>query len=563
MKCTPELRNICVICFLIIIFLCWLLHAWVYRNNPLEAFSTNDLETADCDEIKKLIQEGRFKGNIVNLVPCKSFQPVKHVNGWFTRYDNNTDYDKFNPPRNYWWREYENDDSRIVKKKIEEEDSKLYVKDITSLDGNQLKTNYMSIGFWIYIKNGIQLYHGRPIIQFGANDDTNPNPSPSVILFGVNHSHIKITRTTSSSRLSGADSYTDRMATLPVAKPSYITITFHAKTYSLYINGRFAQSWTNSEEDVDINDEKRYIMLGSSSDNHSSVLLRNVELFSTPLTEHEVKKLYCDKRQEYTTIDSHPTETLFESFTSDPGPTNLIQESGLQYYSHLQYYDISQLDLKETTLYRTHFTKLVNDTTVKYIELDGDTQYLKWNGSFDLSGVDGLTIMCWYRPKTEIPSDNSNNEDLYKSTNYPRSILFDFGNMSGIIGNRQLEDERNEKTLYMWNHTNKWRDYSWWSTRIGNVANGNQWYHYAVTISPKDSNDEAIWNIYHNGIPYHENLKLSYPQIKNYSNIYIGSIHGRTSDCFAGAIGDFQVYKSELTQEEIVNAMNNPTLFSS
>jgi hypothetical protein len=545
MKCTPELRNICVICFLIIIFLCWLLHAWVYRNNPLEAFSTNDLETADCGEINKLIQEGRFKGNIVNLVPCKSF--LKHENGWFTRYDNSKDYDGTYP--NNWWMVDENDDSRIVKK---EDSSKLYVKDITSLDGNQLKTNYMSIGFWIYIKNGIQLGYGRPIIQFGANDDT--NPSPSVILFGGNHSHIKITRTTSSNRLSGADIHTERMATLPVAKPSYITITFHAKTYSLYINGRFAQSWTNSEEDVDINDEVRYIMLGSSFDNHSSVLLRNVELFSTPLTEHEVKKLYCDKRQEYTTIDSHPTETLFESFTSDSGRTNLIHKRDLQYYDKED--GISPLHLKETTLYRTHFTKLVNDITVKYIELDGDGQYLKWNGSFDLAAGDGLTIMCWYRPKTEIPSDDSNNRDLYTKTNYPNLKLFDFGNMSGTISS---------KTLYMWNVTNKWRDYSWWSTRIGNVANGNQWYHYAVTISPKDSNDEATWNIYHNGIPYHENLKLSYPQTKTYNNIYIGSIYNKRIDYgfFAGAIGDFQVYKSELTQAEIVNAMNNPTLFSS
>ena len=209
MKCTPELRNICVICFLIIIFLCWLLHAWVYQNNPLEAFSSYDLETADCDEINDLIEKGTFKGNIVNLVPCKSFQPVTHESGWFTRYNSDNEYSGLKQ----WWKEFHDDNGRVVKEKEGMNEETVHVSDITSLDGNQLKTNYMTIGFWIYIKNGVGSSHERPIIQFGVNNDFHGHPSPSIVLQRGMRSDIKITRYTSSSGLTGADGYTELMST--------------------------------------------------------------------------------------------------------------------------------------------------------------------------------------------------------------------------------------------------------------------------------------------------------------------------------------------------------------
>lgn len=550
MKCTPEIRNICVICFLIIIFLCWLLHAWVYRNNPLEAFSSYDLETADCNEINDLIEKGTFKGNIVNLVPCKSFQPVTHVNGWFTRYDSEKSYTGSN--LNQWWREYHDDSGRVVKEVEGTEEKTVRVSDITSLDGNQLKTNYMTIGFWIYIKSGVGSSYMRPIIQFGAENDSRGHPSPSIVLHSDRNTHIKITRYTSSSGLNGADNYTELMSTLPIAKPSYITITFHPKTYSLYVNGRFVQSSTNDEEDISFKDDTndtndtRYISLGSFHGD-DSFLLRNVELFSTPLTEHEVKKLYCDKKQEYVSLKSHPTESFqtIEGFTSGDDPINIIDESELTYNDGNE--NVSEF--KKTTLDKAHFTKLVNDKELKYIEFTKE-QYLRFD-PFSLEGG-GFTIMFWYRPKMATQKDDStSSEDLYNSTNSPKTTLFnlidDKGyNTAGVISH---------KALWMWNRTTNWRDYYWWNTRIGNIANGNQWYHYAVTISPKNrNNDEATWNIYHNGIPYHKDQTLSYPQLhdgtKTYTDVKIGS------DTFTGAIGEFRIYKSELSESQIIDAMN-------
>ena len=272
-----------------------------------------------------------------------------------------------------------------------------------------------------------------------------------------------------------------------------------------------------------------------------------MELFSTPLTEHEVKKLYCDKKQEYVSSESPPTESFktIEGFTS--GDDNIIDETKLKYNDGKKYTS----DLT-TTLDKAHFTKLNSDKELKYIEFT-EKQYLKWDSSFDLNESDGLTIMFWYRPKMATQKDDStSSEDLYKSTNSPKTTLFNLRddkgyNTAGVISH---------KTLWMWNNTTNWRNYSWWNTRIGNIANGNQWYHYAVTISPKKySNDEATWNIYHNGIPYHKDLTLSYPQLhddetKTYTDITIGS------NTFTGAIGEFRIYKSELSDAQIIAEMN-------
>ena len=602
---TPRLRNICMICFLIFVFVFLIVNAWMYRGNPIENFENED--TYDCDKIQKIIDEGKFNGNPTNLIPCTP-QITPH-DGWFSRFDEGDN-------SNHWSQQ----DGRMVttlKTKVKNDAGEevetnvdgayiLKINDVKNMNGMPIKTDNMTIGFWIYIKRGS--HYWKPIIRFGTAENGwwLPERSPGIWLRNWFQNALHVRNVTDGHINAGADFYTESLNHIPLRKPSYVSIVFSEKVYKIYINGVHIQTWDNKHlqkqdkviDDSDITDVKRavkHIWLGSWSWDQT-FLLKKVEIFPTPLSDDENRLLYCQNKQyaseesEFNTIEGFKGRGRWSinkvsSISQMSGNKNLfhIESSDVQFKSDAE--DQSSMDLNQEMentvptngnmieenktlpngvvvhtckLDKFHFPKLHTSKQLKYVHFESkQKQYLQWTKEFDLTHAPGATFMCWYRPTMTRMFDNKGSWKKYDENNGTWARLFDFGNGSGkenILTALYLKSPTTH--VYNENPDNKQRTVYWIHTYI---AEGNSWCHFAVTMDRASS----TWTFYLNGIPFShtsgsngKHYNMLFPADGTRKNQYIGKSNWGNDPYYDGDIGDFRIYKHALSEDEIHKAMN-------
>ena len=657
---TPKWRNICMVCFLIFVFVFFIVNAWMYKSNPIENFENED--TYDCDKIQKTIDDGNFQGNPANLIPCTPV--LTPHDGWFNRFDKN---DGSNAWRDVDGRTVTNLKAKIINDEGEEVETSmdgsyiLKLDRVKSINGTPVRTNNMTVGFWIFI-NESMLHNWRPIINFGTAENGwwASERSPGVWLWPWFRNSLHIRNSSngpstywSKNHNTGADFFTENLNNIPLRKPTYVSIVFSEEVYKLYINGVHIQTWQSqySQKDdriidnSDITDVKsvvKHIWIGSYSwDN--TFFLRKVEIFPTPLSEDEVRLLYCKNKQEASEnsefnvlkLSQEGFQNAFRkinisSHAAVAGKQNHFNmtSSDVQFNSDVEKQDeiASQDDLKNAIpkgdesdvvveeidrtpngivfrkckLDKFHFPKLHTNKQLKYVHFQSSKkEYLQWNKDFDLKDAPGATFMCWYRP-TAMKAVNHTEEEIednyqksleigrenvakgeswwqsnswqpigrawfptdgskqYNSKNTTWTRLFDFGNGPGqqniltalyvksLTTHIKKSENKDNKTLNVyWTHPM--------------AAEGNHWYHYAVTMDRASS----TWTFYLNGTPYSytsgENGKhynMGFPDDGTRKNQYIGKSNWGHDPYYDGDIGDFRVYKHALTEDEIQRAMN-------
>ena len=661
---TPRLRNICMICFLIFVFVFLIVNAWMYRNNPIENFENKETNYYDCDTIQKTIDEGTFQGNPANLIPCTP--KLTPHDGWFNRFDGEDN-------RNAW-RDTDGRSVTTLKTKITNDKGEetevdidgshiLKLDSIKSINGSPIRTDSMTIGFWIYL-NKSMLHTWRPIINFGSaqNEWWISERSPGIWIWPWFRNALHIRNSTDGPPLiwnhehnSGGDFFTENLNNIPFRKPAYVSIVFSERVYKIFINGVHIQTWENTyaqkddrvidnSDRTDVKRNQKQIWLGSWSwDN--TFFLKKVEIFPTPLTDDENRLLYCKNKQEASEDPEFNTSELsregFKGFrkgrfgigrlsspiTQTKQNEFHIGSNEVQFKSDVENQEsiASQQELqnaiptgdsnepsmeeKETLpngivvhsckLDKFDFPKLHTTKQLKYVHFQSKKkEYLKWNKDFDLKDAPGVTFMCWYRP-THMKAVNFSQEEIdqnYKqsrkegeenvkkgerfwqanswdpirnswfskdgskryheyNSNWVR--LFDFGNGPG---KENIVTAFYGKSLTTHvvapNPDNKTR-YTFWNHPM--AAEGNHWYHFAVTMDRASS----TWTFYINGMPYSytsgENGKhynMIFPTDGTRTNQYIGKSNWGNDAYYDGDIGDFRIYKHAFTEDEIQTAMN-------
>lgn len=449
----------------------------------------------------------------------------------------------------------------------------------------------------------------------------------------------------------GADFFTESLNSLPLRKPAYVTIVFSSKTYKIFINGQCVQTWENNDvireakiiDDSDINDVKKnpmYVWIGDRyREGEPSYYLRKMQFFPVPLKDDEVMYLYCNEKF---LAESNPSfgKGAYEGFgnrksfmkkidtfqvqfgvknevnmlsnnfqfKSDKNPLG-EQSKKEQVASEDEMKSVMRSDendglefkneethpngviYKKVILDKFHFPKLHNNKKLNYIKLRSrNKEYIQWTKDFETEGTSGLTFMCWYRPSSMKPFENSqkniqkhyNNaleqyrkdkrwtyntwkhtyeawfpaegSKRYHSFNNNRAWarLFDFGNGPGkdnIIA--ALWD----KSLTFHCYSDKYGKQSKFYN-VPMIAEGNDWYHYAITIQKNNGKTDSVWKVYHNGTLYNTYNGLNYPGPGLREFQYIGKSNWGHDPYYNGDIGDFRIYKKEFSQDEIERSMN-------
>ena len=319
---TPRLRNICMICFLIFVFVFLIVNAWMYRGSPIENFENED--TYDCDKIQKIIDEGKFDGNPTNLIP--STPQISPHDGWFSRFDEGDNSNHWSQPDGRTVTSFKTKVKNDAGEEVETNVDGAYVlkiNDVKNMNGVPIKTDNMTIGFWIYIKRGSGNW--KPIIRFGTAENGwwLPERSPGVWLWTWHRNALHVRNVTDGHINDGADFFTETsLNNIPLRKPTYVSIVFSEKVYKMYINGVHTQTWDYGNlqkqdkviDDSDITDVKRavkHIWLGSYTWDQS-FLLKKVEIFPTPLSDDENRLLYCQNKQY---ASEEPEFNTIEAFT--------------------------------------------------------------------------------------------------------------------------------------------------------------------------------------------------------------------------------------------------------
>jgi len=673
LEITTQMRNTFVIGLLIVAFLFFMVHAWMYRDSPLEAFSTATPEYFDCDALQKKIDSGRFEGTVLSLIPTTPVLLGENQHKWFNRFDVEVMNDDWmtGAGRGITFEAKDAVDmfTRQQKLEVKPGTSKfIRTRDIKDQNGNALQTDYMTLSFWIYIDRGADWW--RPIVQFG-NIQENwwlSERSPGVWLWPWNRNALHIRRSTDSPKFTwhlhenaGGDFFTDTLNNIPLQKPSYCTIVFSSKTYKMYLNGVHIQTWENMYEHRP--SKELYLWVGGwKGDNSYS--LRKMEIFATPLTDDEVKLLYCKNKQmsmddrEFTNIrregfqsirptksltykeafqGNHPTNEVdmfgdhmkwksdvvsaqipgqpaaaaagsdagSEAGSSNVGPgsqqdTSIASSEEIANAARVEEKPIAAgvpkttangMTMHSVRLDNMHFPKLAAPKVLHYVHLDSKKkQYLEWTKDFDLSDATGLTFAMWYRPSAMTASavdhkhideqynkainvekgkpgwqDNVNkhmneawfpqkNSEQYHSphNNGYWARLFDFGNGPG---KENILTALLDKSIVIHAHTSVgWAGENYITPM---VAEGNHWYHFAVTMTKEDAG-KSTWKIYHNGaLSGAPRYNKYFPDAVERKGKFIGKSHWSRDPYYDGGIGDFRIYKTALTDDQVVGVMNN------
>ena len=589
---TPRLRNICMICFLIFVFVFLIVNAWMYRGNPIENFENEDIY--DCDKIQKIIDEKNFDGNPVNLIPCTP--KLTPHDGWFNRFDKGDD-------NNHWVFQ----DGRTVttfKTKVKNDAGEevetnvdgayiLKVNDIKNMNGVPIKTDYMTIGFWIYIKR--RSNNWKPIINFGTveNGWWLSDRAPGIWLWPWFRNFLHVRNSTDGNMNEGANFFTESLNVIPSRTPTYVSIVFSEKVYKMYINGVHIQTWQNRYsqkqdkiiDDSDITDVKRvnkHIWLGSWSwDN--TFLLKKVEIFPIPLSDDENRLLYCQNKQSASEEPEFNTMEGFKGFRRRGGNRFHIESNEVQFKTDTEDQssmnpnqeiensvpmDGEMVQEQETLpngivvhtckLDKFHFPKLHTSKQLKYVHFDSkQKQYLQWNKEFDLKNATGVTFMCWYRATMTKMFDNKGSWKKYNEKNPTWVRLFDFGNGPGKENILTAFHAKSLTTHVIDKNPEKKQNSVNWVHLSS--AEGNNWYHYAVTMDRASS----TWTFYLNGIPFShssgnngKHYDMIFPVDGTRENQYIGKSNWGHDPYYDGDIGDFRIYKHALTEDEIQTEMN-------
>ena len=216
------------------------------------------------------------------------------------------------------------------------------------------------------------------------------------------------------------------------------------------------------------------------------------------------------------------------------------------------------------TLDKFHFPKLHTSKQLKYVHFESkQKQYLQWTKELDLTHAPGATFMCWYRPTMTKMFDNKGSWKKYHENNGTWARLFDFGNGPG---------KENILTAFHWKSlsTHVYNDNPGNKQRLVygthlNVAEGNHWYHYAVTMDRASS----TWTFYLNGIPYShtsgsngKHYNMLFPADGTRKNQYIGKSNWGYDPYYDGDIGDFRIYKHALSEDEIQQKISEAEKFA-
>lgn len=339
MEVTPKMRNMFIVLFLILVFLFFIANAWFYRNNPVESFKS---EYFNCNKLQKIIDNGQFKGNQVNLIPCTP--QLINNDKWFNRYDPN-DANNLERYQQHMVTAFQmrsrNDDGVDVITHVNGAFT-LNQDQIKSINGTPLDTNRMTLSFWLYIDKSTGPW--KPIFQMGNREESGSyySPrSPGVWLRWGDRPSLHVRRVVSNNRIqkeqnNGADFFTETINSIPIQKPAYVSIVFHEKVYKMYINGTHVQTWEgdrpqkdprviDNEDRTNVKRIDRFIWIGPpAGEGYSHYYLRKMELFPTPLTEHEVQLLYCQNKQ---SAENDKTFAFQESFQNRVSKPISVQES--------------------------------------------------------------------------------------------------------------------------------------------------------------------------------------------------------------------------------------------
>lgn len=462
MELTTKTRNMFILGFLVFVLTIFILYTFIYKPTTFESFQNS--EYYDCKDIQSIIDHGSFDGNPTNLVPC--VPELSPKTDWFRR---------FNPKKPDGWME---SDGRLitytetirngVEKNIQVDRNSNHIidqSDIKSIHGTPLKTDYMTISFWIYIRESS--HHWKPIVQFGTikNNRWFTDRLPGVWLWPWLRSSLHIRRSLSTApddiwqtwhdidNNAGGDIFTEFLNNIPMKKPTYVSIVFSLRTYKIYINGVHIQTVELNETDknhTQVNerdDVRKYIWLGSF-DNDMTYYLRKFQIFPTPLTDHEVKLLYCTNKEE--AMNTHRFNRInfnkdgfrnrnrtnnmvnvfnmkdsYVEWNTDSDSPSLSQQAQqlVQSPSNTNSVEVCQiasnkLCFHSCTLEKLYFPKLHHDKKLEYVTLHADKkEYLQWTKPFDLKNTAGVTFSFWYRPFAvkAYEHDFKKVQDLYKT----------------------------------------------------------------------------------------------------------------------------------------------------
>ena len=232
-----------------------------------------------------------------------------------------------------------------------------------------------------------------------------------------------------------------------------LSIVFSLTAYKIYINGVHIQTVDVNKTDKnqyptsDKDQIRKYIWLGSFKDD-TTYYLRKFEIFPTPLTDHEVKLLYCTNKKE--AMNNHTFKKISfkkEGFNNRNRTNNMMnvfnmKDSYVEWKTDSDSPSLSQqaqqlvqspsntnpvevcriasnkLCFYSCTLEKLHFPKLHHDKKLEFVTLHADKkEYLQWTKPFDLKGTTGVTFSFWYRPFAVKAYEHEFKkvQDLYKT----------------------------------------------------------------------------------------------------------------------------------------------------
>ena len=618
---TPKLRNILLISFLILVFVFFIVHSWMYRVEGFKQCDGNNC--IDCNYIDRLHKEGKLGGSMQSLIPCTP--KILEKNEWFQGYnDTNGDPSYFvRKDHGFPW---------------------LLSTDFKDQNGNPLDTKSMSIGFWIY--NNATYMRGN-VFGMGnlMEDDRIKIGVPRIKVWGT---AMIVSRTTNMDKDShGADVYsTGLLNNIPLRKPCYVTVVFSPKAYKFYTNGKHIHTWENKEEqderlktNTEFSNVRKlpsYITIGDNYyGRQSGFYLREFELFANQLQDDEVKLLYCTKRKQamedptfnpmesgnltrYLTSSSSSKEafsSLSNVFVSTsvsrasvssglPTPVFSMNNNALQKISDAQGEDselnrmveeeekmiereqgegedeygendmgtndteivpANGITFRKCKLDKFLFPKLNSNKCLPFVRLKSDyKEYLSYTIPLELKNKQGFTIMAWYRGTSMKGADMSTYWKDYDKSNLGRSL---FPRISA-------------KKYYEHNNNDTWFFQLCTDDPNVNIGIRVQWKNLVLFVNNKQVGYTAraalAGNQWHHGTfvfqklssgktsvrYYHNGTSLVYYEIPDlnyntYSTQFIGKSVSDNKSYYDGDVGDFRIYTEPLDADKVALVMND------